>query len=53
MRNDGLPVVIQQMIESLNDKSIPEHIKFNYAQSLKRVKEGCEAALKAYENRKR
>lgn len=43
-----VPVVIQQMIEDLRDKSVPEHVKFNKLQVLQSIKDECEAAIAAY-----
>lgn len=48
---DNLPAVISQAIEGLLNPTTPERIKFNYIQTLERVRDGCNAALDTY-NRK-
>lgn len=48
MNRNGLPPIVLQMIESLEDKKTPEHVKFNYAYSLENIKECIESALKKH-----
>ena len=49
-RFESLPVAIQQIIENLNDKSNPEHIRFNYFNNLKNIRDACNDAITKYEN---
>lgn len=49
-RFESLPVTIQQTIQNLNDKSNPEHIRFNYLTNLKNIRDACNEAIIKYEN---
>jgi hypothetical protein len=51
MGKNSLPPAVLQTIENLNDKSTPEHIRFNYLRSLENIRECCDAAIKEYERK--
>lgn len=44
-RFNSVPVIVQQMVESMNSKQTPEHVRFNQAQVVETIKEYCEKAL--------
>ena len=51
-RFNSVPVIVQQMVESMNNKSTPEHVRFNNSQVIETIKEYCEKALKEYAKEK-
>ena len=44
-RLNSVPVNIQQMIESVQSKSTPEHVKFNQVQVLEAIRDYCDQAV--------
>jgi len=42
---NSVPVIVQQMVESIQSKSTPEHVKFNQAQVLETIRDYCDTAL--------
>lgn len=44
-RFNSVPVNIQQMVESIQSKSTPEHVKFNQIQVLETIRDYCEHAV--------
>jgi hypothetical protein len=44
-RFNVVPVIIQQMVESIESKSTPANVKFNQIQVLEAVKEYCDRAI--------
>lgn len=49
MSTNNVPVVIAQMADNLHSNTTPEHIKFNYMNSLVRIRDYCDRAIKQYE----
>lgn len=49
---EGLPPIIRQMIDEARNKKNPEHIRFNYIQSLERIKDACEFVIREFRNKK-
>lgn len=47
-RFNSVPVIVQQMVESLQSKSTPEHVKYNQATVLETVRDYCDMALKSW-----
>lgn len=53
---NSVPVIVQQMVESLQSKTTPEHVKYNQAAVLETVRDFCDLALKNWtkeQNKKR
>ncbi len=48
MVKTALPPIVQQNIEALKDKSVPEHIRFNYLRSLENIRDECTHAIDEY-----
>ncbi len=44
-RFNSVPVIVQQIVESMKSKNTPEHVRFNQAQVVDTVREYCEKAL--------
>ena len=44
----SLPAAVQQILEHLNDSSIPQHVKFNYVQTLMNIRDCCDVAIKKH-----
>lgn len=44
-RFNSVPVIVQQMVESIQAKSTPEHVKFNQAQVIETIRDYCDSAL--------
>jgi hypothetical protein len=44
-RYNSVPVIVQQMVESMQSKQTPEHVRFNQAQVIETIKDYCEKAL--------
>lgn len=44
-RFNSVPIMVQQMVESIESKSTPEHVKFNQAQVLEAIRDYCDTAL--------
>jgi hypothetical protein len=41
-RFNSVPIVIQQMVESVQSKSTPEHVRFNQVQMLETIRDYCD-----------
>lgn len=48
---NALPPIVQQTIEALKDKSTPENIRFNYMKNLENIRDCCDIAIKAYNDK--
>lgn len=44
-RFNSVPVIVQQMVESLQSKNTPEHVRFNQAQVVETIRDYCDKAL--------
>lgn len=44
-RFNSVPVIVQQMVESLRDKTTPDNVRFNQAQVIQTIQDYCESAL--------
>lgn len=44
-RFNAVPVIVQQMVESIQDANTPEHVKFNQAQVIGTIRDYCDGAL--------
>jgi hypothetical protein len=44
-RFNSVPVIVQQIVESIESKSTPANVKFNQAQVLETIREYCDNAL--------
>lgn len=44
-RFNSVPVIVQQMVESLQNKKTPEHVRFNHAQVVETIRDYCDKAL--------
>jgi len=44
-RFNAVPVIVQQMVESLQAKNTPDHVKFNQAQVIETIRDYCDTAL--------
>jgi hypothetical protein len=38
---NSVPVIIQQIADSMNDANSPPHIRFNYQQQLENIRDFC------------
>ena len=47
-RFNAVPVIIQQMVESIESKSTPETVKFNQVQMLETIRDYCEQTVIAW-----
>lgn len=45
---NSLPPIVQQNIEALTDRSVPEHIKFNHLKTLEKIRDACNQAIDGY-----
>lgn len=41
MSNRPVPIIIQQIADSMNDRSNPPNIRFNYQQQLENIRDYC------------
>jgi hypothetical protein len=41
-RFNAVPIIIQQMVESIESKSTPDNVKFNQVQMLETIRDYCE-----------
>jgi hypothetical protein len=48
-RFNTVPVIVQQMIESMKAKNTPPHVKFNVAMVVRNIRDYCDLALKDWE----
>lgn len=44
-RFNSVPVVIQQLVESVQDKKTPEHVRFNQTIVLETIRDYCDLTL--------
>lgn len=44
-RFNAVPIIVQQMVESIQSKTTPEHVKFNQAQVIETIRDYCDTAL--------
>lgn len=44
-RFNSVPVIVQQMVESLQNKNTPEHVRFNQSQVVETIRDYCDKAL--------
>lgn len=44
-RLNSVPVIVQQMIESVQSKTTPANVKFNQVQVLEAIRESCDIAI--------
>lgn len=44
-RYNSVPIIVQQMVESIQSKSTPEHVKYNQAQVIETIRDYCDVAL--------
>lgn len=43
-----VPIAVQQLVDNLNDKKSPDHIRFNYMITVEAIRDYCDSALKKY-----
>jgi hypothetical protein len=48
-RFNAVPVIVQQMVESLMDKNTSTNIRFNHSTTITTIRDYCDQALKDYE----
>ena len=46
-----IPISVQQIAESMLNKSTPAHVKFNNSQVLRDISEYCDAALRKFDKK--
>lgn len=44
-RFNSVPIIVQQMVESVQDKTTPSNVKFNQIQMIETIRDYCEQAL--------
>lgn len=44
-RYNSVPVIVQQMVESVQSKSTPANVKFNQIQVLETIRDYCDSAI--------
>ena len=47
-RFNSVPVIVQQMVESLQAKNTPEHVKYNQAVVIETIRDYCDVAITKY-----
>lgn len=47
-RFNSVPVIVQQMVESMSNKSTPAHVRFNQSQVLETIRDYCDKALQEW-----
>lgn len=47
-RFNSVPVIVQQMVESLQSKSTPDHVKYNQAVVIETIRDYCDVAIAKY-----
>lgn len=52
-RWNTVPVNVQQLVESVKDKSVSENVKFNQIQVLEAIRDYADSAVKFYYKNKR
>ena len=51
-RFDGVPVLIQQIAQSMCDKENSPNIRFNHSTTITTIRDYCNSALSEYEKQK-
>lgn len=44
-RYNTVPVIVQQMVETIQNKNTPANVKYNQAQVLETIRDYCDVAL--------
>lgn len=44
-RFNTVPVIVQQLVESLKDKQTPQHVRFNQSAVVEAIRDYCDMAL--------
>lgn len=44
-RFNAVPVIVQQIVESLQASNTPEHVKYNQMMVIENIRDYCDAAL--------
>lgn len=47
-RFNSVPVIVQQMVESVRDKKTPANVRFNQAQVLETIRDYCDSAIQQW-----
>jgi hypothetical protein len=47
-RFNTVPVIVQQMVESIQAKSTPDHVKHNQAVVIETIRDYCDVAIAKY-----
>ena len=47
-RFNAVPIIVQQMVESLQAKNTPEHVKYNQAVVIETIRDYCDVAIAKY-----
>ncbi len=47
-RFNTVPVIVQQMVESIQAHNTPDHVKFNQAVVIETIRDYCDAAIAKY-----
>lgn len=46
---NNVPIIVQQLIESMLDKNNQPHVRFNNSQSVRAIRDCCNQALEQYD----
>lgn len=52
MKYENIPVAVRQIGNEVLDKTTRQDVRFNYVQSLKNIRDYCDAVIKKYEGGK-
>jgi hypothetical protein len=47
-RFNAVPVIVQQIVESLQASNTPDHVKYNQVMVIENIRDYCDAALLKY-----
>ena len=47
-RFNAVPIIVQQMVESIQAKNTPEHVKYNQAIVIETIRDYCDVAIAKY-----
>jgi len=50
-RFNSVPIIVQQMVSNLSDKSLSTNVKFNNAQMVRNIRDYCDLALVDYDKK--
>jgi hypothetical protein len=50
-RFNSVPIIVQQMVSNLSDKSLSTNVKFNNAQMVRNIRDYCDLALTDYDKK--